>query len=91
MTLKNSDPATARVPLSDLAPGDRGVIAMVDGPEALRKRLAALGFRAGRAIIMMRRGSLRGPLHVRLGTTDVALRPGEAGGVSLRSVVPRVP
>ncbi|MBK6981080.1 MAG: ferrous iron transport protein A [Betaproteobacteria bacterium] len=75
---------TVRLPLSELAPGDRGVIAAVDGPEGLRKRLAALGFRAGRAVVMMRRGSLCGPLHVRLGTTDVALRPAEAAGVSLR-------
>lgn len=79
---------TTRTPLSHLAPGQRGVIAAVDGPEGLRQRLAALGFRAGRVILLLRRASLRGPLHVRLGTTDVALRPAEAGGVSLRSVLP---
>jgi ferrous iron transport protein A len=75
-----------RVPLSQLAPGQTGVIAVVEGSEGLRQRLAALGFRAGRAIVVLRRAGFRGPLHVRLGTTDVALRPAEAGGVSLRSV-----
>lgn len=80
-----------RVPLSQLAPGQKGVIALVEGPEGLRQRLAALGFRAGRAIVVLRRASFRGPLHVRLGTTDVALRATEAGGVSLRSVVPLAP
>jgi len=77
-----------RVPLSHLAPGQKGIIASVEGSEGLRQRLAALGFRAGRAIVVLRRATMRGPLHVRLGTTDVALRPAEAGGVSLRSVVP---
>jgi len=77
---------TIRTPLSQLTPGQQGVIASVDGSEGLRQRLAALGFRAGRAIVVLRRASLSGPLHVRLGTTDVALRPAEAGGVSLRAV-----
>jgi ferrous iron transport protein A len=82
---------TDRTPLSQLSPGQQGVIAAVDGPEGLRQRLAALGFRAGRGVVVLRRASLRGPLHVRLGTTDVALRPAEAGGVSLRAVAPFVP
>ena len=82
---------TIRTPLSQLAPGHTGVIASVEGSEGLRQRLAALGFRAGRAIVVLRRASLKGPLHVRLGTTDVALRPAEAGGVSLRSVAPVAP
>ena len=78
-----------RIPLSHLAPGEEGIIASVEGPEGLRQRLAALGFRAGRPVFMLRRASLRGPLHVRLGTTDVALRPAEASVVNLRSVAPR--
>ncbi|MGE0357695.1 MAG: ferrous iron transport protein A [Burkholderiales bacterium] len=82
---------TARRPLSQLTPGESGVIAAVDGPEGLRQRLAALGFRAGRAVLLLRRASLRGPLHVRLGTTEVALRQGEACGVSLRAVAPLAP
>jgi ferrous iron transport protein A len=80
-----------RVPLSHLSPGQQGVIAVVEGTEGLRQRLAALGFRAGRAVVVLRRASFRGPFHVRLGTTDVALRAAEAGGVSLRSVAPLAP
>ena len=80
-----------RTPLSRLAPGEQGVIAAVDGPEGLRQRLAALGFRAGRAVFLLRRAKLGGPLHVRLGTTDVAIRASEASAVSLRSVVARTP
>jgi ferrous iron transport protein A len=79
---------TTRTPLSDLAPGQQGVIASVDGPEGLRLRLAAMGFRAGRAVVVLRRAGRGGPLHVRLGTTDVAMRLAEAGGVALRIVAP---
>ena len=80
-----------RIPLSRLAPGEQGIIASIEGPEGLRQRLGALGFRAGRAILLLRRATFRGPLHVRLGTTDVALRPAEASVVNLRSVAPRSP
>lgn len=78
-----------RIPLSRLAPGEQGIIASIEGPEGLRQRLGALGFRAGRGILLLRRARLRGPLHVRLGTTEVALRPAEAGMVSLRLVALR--
>jgi ferrous iron transport protein A len=80
-----------RTPLSRLAPGEQGIIASVEGPEGLRQRLAALGFRAGRAVVLLRRAKFRGPLHVRLGTTEVALRPAEASVVNLRSVAPPGP
>ncbi len=72
-----------RLPLSRLLPGDTGVIAAVDGPEGLRQRLAALGFRADRAVRLVRQGTLSVPLHVRLGTTDVALRRVDAGLVAV--------
>jgi ferrous iron transport protein A len=90
ITRKYHDMPT-RTRLSHLSPGQGGVIAAIEGPEGLRQRLWALGFRAGRAIVLLRRASLSGPLHVRLGTTDVALRPAEAGGVSLRSVAAVAP
>ena len=36
----------------------------------------------------MRRALLAGPLHVRLGTTDVALRMAEAAGIQVRLAAP---
>jgi ferrous iron transport protein A len=71
-------------PLSSLLPGDEGVITAVHGAEALGKRLNALGFSIGRRLRLLRQAGLRGPLHVRLGTTDVALRPAEAAGIAIR-------
>jgi ferrous iron transport protein A len=73
-----------RKPLSRLLPGEDAVIASVEGSEGLRQRLAALGFRAGRVVRLLRRGAFSGPLLVRLGTTDVALRTAEASRVSVK-------
>ncbi|MBK7659768.1 MAG: ferrous iron transport protein A [Betaproteobacteria bacterium] len=75
-------------PLSELNPGDHGVIAAVHAPEELGKRLTALGFSTGRPLALVRRALLRGPLHVRLGTTDVALRMAEAAGIQVRLAAP---
>ncbi len=69
--------------LSDLAPGQEAVISAVHADEALHQRLAALGFRCGRSVRLMRRGQWAGPLHVRLGATDVMLRTAEASLISL--------
>ena len=71
--------------LSELHPGQEAVIAAVHADEALHHRLAALGFRIGRSVQMMRRGRWAGPLHVRLGATDVMLRRAEAGLISVRA------
>lgn len=61
-------------PLTDLLPGDDATVAAVRGDLPLRQRLAALGVRPGRPLSLMRRGALAGPLHLRLGTTDIILR-----------------
>lgn len=69
--------------LSDLIPGQEAVISAVHADEALHHRLAALGFRIGNRVQLMRRGRWAGPLHVRLGATDVMLRLTEADLISV--------
>lgn len=69
--------------LSDLIPGQEAVIFAVHADEALHHRLAALGFRIGNRVQLMRRGRWAGPLHVRLGATDVMLRQTEADLISV--------
>lgn len=61
-------------PLIDLHPGDDATVAAVHGDAPLRQRLAALGVRPGRPLRLVRRGALAGPLHLRVGTTDLILR-----------------
>jgi ferrous iron transport protein A len=65
-------------PLSALHPGDSATIVSIHAEEALHQRLLALGFRSGKQVELIRKAAFSGPLQVRVGTTDVMLRRGEA-------------
>lgn len=71
------------IPLFHLLPGATGTVGAVRGDAALCLRLAAMGFRIGQRIRMVRKGVFAGPLHVRLGTTDVILRRSHAGYIEV--------
>lgn len=64
--------------LDHLHPGDSAIIRAIDADQGLHQRLAALGFRVGKRIELIRRARFQGPLHVRIGSTDVILRKAEA-------------
>lgn len=64
--------------LSNLNTGDQATIHAIDAEQSLHQRLLALGFRVGKRIELIRRASFNGPLHVRIGSTDVILRASEA-------------
>ena len=64
--------------LNNLNPGDFATINAVHAEQSLAQRLVAMGFRAGKKIKLIRRANFNGPLHVRIGTTDVILRESEA-------------
>ena len=64
--------------LSNLNTGDQATIHAIDAEQSLHQRLLALGFRVGKKIELIRRASFNGPLHVRIGSTDVILRASEA-------------
>ncbi len=64
--------------LSSLRPGEFATIQAIHAEDTLSQRLAALGFRIGKKIELIRRASFNGPMHVRIGTTDVILRSSEA-------------
>lgn len=78
------DAAPTSLRLSDLAAGQHASVTAVHSAESLAQRLAALGFRAGKPLTVMRRGTLAGPLQVRLGTTDVILRLSEAAQIEVK-------
>lgn len=65
--------------LAQLPAGRRACIAEVDGEAGLRDRMHALGLRAGREVAVIRRSGLSGPLHIRIGSTDLMMRAREAG------------
>lgn len=67
--------------LYNLEAGDFATISGIDAmnvEESLCQRLLALGFRVGKKIVVMRKASFNGPIHVRVGSTDVILRESEA-------------
>ncbi len=72
--------------LSQLKAGQRATISAIEADESLFHRLSALGFRVGKPLSIMRRASFNGPLHVRLGTTDVILRITEADRIQINAI-----
>ena len=70
--------------LAALYPGEIAIIVAINAEEALHLRLLALGFRNGKQIEMIRKASFSGPLQVRIGTTDVMLRRGEAAKIKVQ-------
>ena len=67
--------------LYNLKSGDFATISGIDAinaEQSLCQRLMALGFRVGKNIKVMRKASFNGPIHIRIGSTDVMLRESEA-------------
>lgn len=69
--------------LTSLQPGQVGTIANIKAELGLHQRLSALGFRVGRRVTLVRRAWFSGPLHVRIGTTEIMLRRRDAIAVSI--------
>ena len=72
-------------PLSVLALEEDAIIFAVKAEEALHHRLTAMGFRIGKSVRLMRRGAFLGPLHVRVGSTDVIIRRRDALNIEVVS------
>lgn len=64
--------------LNRLDPGESGMIVAIDTGAELGQRLVALGLRIGRNVRLLRRARFGGPLHIRVGTTELMLRTREA-------------
>ena len=69
--------------LDSLKPGESATIRAITAEDGLHQRLNALGFRIGKRIELIRRARFHGPLHVRIGTTDVILRSAEADRIQI--------
>ena len=69
--------------LSALEPGQTATITSIHVEEDLHHRLAAMGFRVGKQIQMVRRAHFAGPLHIRIGTTELMIRRKEARNIDV--------
>jgi len=64
--------------LSAMKSGASGTISALHTGEELFHRLTGMGIRVGKTVTIVRRGKFSGPLHVRIGTTDIMLRRHDA-------------
>ncbi|BDA73381.1 FeoA family protein [Rivularia sp. IAM M-261] len=72
-----------KIELAAIKPGQSALITAIEAEASLEQRLLALGFRAGRKITMLRCSPFNGPIHVRVGTTEVMLRRRDAKSIQL--------
>ena len=69
--------------LNALQPGEQGTIHAIHADQGLHQRLNAMGFRIGKKIQLIRRANFHGPIHVRIGATDIIMRDVEAQRIQL--------
>ena len=60
--------------LDQIEPGQTATIQKLEFDEGFCKRCLALGLRCGTEIKVIRRAQFSGPIHIRIGTTDLFLR-----------------
>jgi ferrous iron transport protein A len=77
--------------LDRLAPDHCAAIAAVLATGMVGERMAALGLRAGRHVAVLRRGPFGGPLHLRIGPTELMIRRADARTVLLERIRPWKP
>ena len=75
--------AATKMTLNLLGTGECGTILALEASEELYQRLVALGLRIGNSVHLLRRARFGGPLHVRVGTTELMLRRREAHCIHL--------
>lgn len=60
--------------LDQIKPGQTATIQKLEFDEVFCKRCLALGLRYGAEVTVIRQAPFLGPIHIRIGTTDMCLR-----------------
>lgn len=74
------------VPISQLEPGQKGVVDRLEGESALRQHLLEMGFTKGTEVEFVRQAPLGDPVDLRLRGYRLSLRRVEAAVVIVRPV-----
>jgi ferrous iron transport protein A len=69
--------------LEKLANGEFGCVMAIHVDGELKKRFFALGLKEGAHVRVLRRAKFGGPMHLRVGTSEVILRLKEASCICL--------
>jgi len=70
-------------PLSSLSAGQTATVQALHVDSSFLFRLNALGFRIGKTLELIRKGPFDGPLHIKLGNTEVMLRQQDAAKIEV--------
>jgi ferrous iron transport protein A len=74
----------AIVPITQLLPGQKGVIAGVNGISSLRQHLLEMGFTKGTTVEFIRQAPLGDPIDLHLRGYRISLRRNEACAIAVR-------
>lgn len=69
--------------LCSLTVGEKAVIQGISADEGVRKRMHAMGIRAGREACVVRSARMGGPIQIRVGSVSLILRRGDAEQVAV--------
>jgi len=69
--------------LSALSPGQSATVQAIHVDSSFQFRLNALGFRIGKPLELIRIAPFNGPLHIKLGNTEVMLRQQDAANIEV--------
>jgi|YelNatPaOPRAMG01_1025707.scaffolds.fasta_scaffold02316_16 ferrous iron transport protein A len=72
-----------KMSLNQVPSGHAAVIREINADEHLLQRMIALGLRRGRRVLVLRRANYHGPLHVRVGMTEMMIRRRDADTVEV--------
>jgi ferrous iron transport protein A len=72
--------------LDHLAPDHSAAITAVHATGMAGERMAALGLQPGRRVAVLRRAPFGGPLHLRIGPTELMIRRADARAIVLDHV-----
>ena len=70
--------------LSDLNPGDSGIIDCLHFDDDYRQRLYSMGLRGNQTVTCIRKAVWEGPIHIRVNTTELFLRFSNAKLIHLK-------
>jgi ferrous iron transport protein A len=76
-----NDSTDGEVTLDQLAPGEAGTIASLDGDPAIARRLMEMGLVPGTAVALVRRAPLGDPLELTVRGVHLSLRRTEARSI----------
>jgi ferrous iron transport protein A len=82
-TSVTSQPSALPMTLEKLSNGESGSVMAINVDGELKKRFFALGLKEGTHVQVLRKAKFGGPMHLRVGTSELILRVREASCICL--------